>query len=318
MTRVLDESADVAFAITADSGELAIQANLLVESIRKQYPTAPILVFIPESSVSDLDEDVLEWFQSTGSVVTGAIPIPEYPISALIQAFVEVEQQYETEYIVALDTDTLLLDHLHLPDGGDTWLRPADVGAQYWTSEKSRGDWQTLYQYFNYPTPDPFYQFIASVDRQPIPPYWNSGVVITTDRTLPGRWLDFTETIFHDETLPVSTDEFFIDQISLALSVRKNDVQLLSERENFPLGGRLVIPPVAVMHYGNRQNLVRIFQPRSRMKLHQLGAIPDIVLSDICYSFLVVASTKAGMFLSHSQKEFVRGVFERILRDETG
>lgn len=312
--RTLDEDVDIGFAITADSGELQTQAELLIQSIREIYTEAPVLIFIPKPSVYEISDGTLDNFESVATVVTGEFPIPEYPISALIRAFVEFEKRFDSEYLVAVDTDTLVLDHLQVVEGHDVWLRPADVGAQYWASEDAWEDWHELYHRFSRSVPKPFKQLTASVDRQLIPPYWNSGVVVTTDRTLPKRWLDYTCTMFEDDDLPVSTDEFFIDQISLALTVHENSVGELTERENFPLGGRLLVPDdVAVIHYGDRRNLARIVNPRTRKRLHRINALPEVEITELIYSLLVVASTKSGRILSHRQKNAIRGMIGRLI-----
>lgn len=304
MTRVLDTNADVAFAITADSGELEIQADILVRSIRENNPAAPILVFIPKSSVNEMNKSILKRFETMGTVVFGTIPIPDYPISALIQAFVEAEQRFENRYLVALDTDTILLNNIRISDDADVWLRPVDVGAQYWSSKKARDDWIDLFRRFNYDFPDPFIQLTASVDRRPIPPYWNSGVVVTTDKSLPSRWLEYTEILYNEDELPVSTDDFFIDQISLALAVRENEIAQLTERENFPLGGRIRVPQdVAVLHYGDRRNLTRVIQPQVRERLKDIDSIPDFSIFNFSHSLLDILSTKSGRILSYEQKK---------------
>lgn len=309
MTDTYVTPSDIAFAITADSGELATQADILVRSLREQYPIAPILTFIPEESVTDMDAEILTRLEQSTSVVTGKIPIPEYPISALVYAFVEAANRFSSTYLVALDTDIIVLDRLRVSTDGEVWLRPADVGAQRWTSRQSRDDWVMLYRRFGLSAPTPFHQQTASVDRQPIPPYWNSGVVVTTDRTLPKRWLEYTETLFRDHDLPVSRTEFFLDQISLALAVRKNRVHSLSERENFPLGGRLRIPTdVTVIHYGDRRNLARIVNSDVRETIDRLGALPVASIREYLYSLLVVASTKSGYVLSFRWKQRIRGL----------
>ena len=307
MTDAYVTPSDIGFAITADSGELATQADILVRSLREQYPAAPVLTFIPEASITDIDAEIRTRLEQSTSVVTEEIPIPEYPISALVYAFVEAARRFSSAYLVALDTDTIVLDRLRVSSDGDVWLRPADVGAQRWTSRQSREEWATLYWRFNLSTPTPFFQQTASVDRQPIPPYWNSGVVVTTDMTLPKRWLEYTNTLFREDEMPVSQMEFFLDQISLAVAVSENQVQPLSERENFPLGGRLQVPTdAAVIHYGDRRNLARVVNPAIRERLQQLEALPTASGRDYLYSLLVVASTKSGCILPFRWKQRIR------------
>ena len=315
MTRVLDNSTDVGFAITADSGELELQADILLHSIRQTYPDVPILVFIPDSSLEDIKDEVLERWKASATIKTGPFPIPEYPISAQIKALVEAERQFNTQYLVTLDTDTILLDYLKIYGDGNVWLRPADVGAQYWASEESIDKWKTLYQHFNYELPDPFIQRTASVDQQKIPPYWNSGVIVTTDRTLPSRWLEYTETVFNDNAVPISKKEFFIDQITLALAVSENDVGNLTERENFPLGGRIIIPKdTAVVHYGDRHNLTRVVQLGFRSDFNDLQAQPNMSFKNLLYNLLEVLSTKSGRIFSYNQKQKIRQGISRLFK----
>ena len=305
---------DVTFAITADTGELEVQSAALVRSLEDAVPNAEIVVFIPAASIDEMSDDTLALFRNAGTIVTGEIPIPEYPISALVQAFVEAERASSTEHLVALDTDTLVLNTPTRPNGGDVWLRPADVGAQYWGSAAAREDWTTLCNHFDVPAFDQAETLQASVDGRSIPPYWNSGVVITTDRTLPERWLEYTKTLFHADDLPVDGDEFFLDQLSLALAVRENDVRQLSEQQNYPLGGRLHVPSsVEVLHYGNRRNLARVLTPTVRSAIAQYGALPSVSAAETTRSVLDYLSSQSGRVLSYEQKEVVRQAVLRVL-----
>lgn len=315
MTRVLDQSTDIGFAITADSGELELQADILLRSIRQIYPDAPVLVFVPNSSIEDIKDSVLERWEASATLKTGPFPIPEYPISAQIKALVEAEHQFNTQYLVTLDTDTILLDYLNIYGPGNVWIRPVDVGAQYWASKDSLDRWKALYQNFDYELPEPFIQHTASVDQQMIPPYWNSGVIITTDRTLPSRWLEYTKTVFNDSSLPISRKEFFIDQITLSLAVSENDVGHLTERENFPLGGRIIIPKgTAIVHYGDRHNLTRVLQPKIRSKFKDLQALPEMSFKNTIYNLLGILSTKSGRVVSYEQKQTIRRVLSWVLK----
>lgn len=305
---------DVAFAITADAGELEYQAELLVRSISRNCPAADIVVFIPERSKDDIRDNPLELFESAGEVVYGQIPIPDYPISALIQSFIEAEKLTNTKYIVALDTDTLLLQPMCIDDKATVWLRTADVGAQYWGSADARNDWKQLYEWFGLELPRRDEYVTASVDGRSIPPYWNSGVVITTDQSLPSRWLNYTKTLFYEDELPVSQDEFFIDQLALALAVRENVVVTLSEKENFPLGGQVWTPTdVSILHYGDRRNLSRVIPMSTRRRLAELEAVPPVTPTKVARSCLDIASTQSGKVLSYRMKNRIREKVKKIL-----
>jgi len=273
-----------------------------------------IVVFIPECSRGSLSKSSLNQFRSAAKVVWGEIPIPEYPISALLAAFVAAEQATETEYVVALDTDTILLDSISVQGDYDVWVRPVDVGAQYWGSQDAIYDWQTLYEYFGLTMPSQDEYIVASVDRRKIPPYWNSGVVVTTDRSLPQRWLEYTEAMYDNDVLPVSRGEFFLDQLSLALVTRQNRVCKLDEVANYPLGGRLRLPPdVSLVHYGDRRNLSRVFSQPARDQLDAIGAIPDFSIDSTIRSFLDLASTKSGHVFNYKRKKQLRTFLEKRL-----
>lgn len=304
---------DIAFAITADAGELEHQAELLVRSISRNCPNADIVVFVPEQSRDDIMDNALKLFESAGTVVYGQIPIPDYPISAMIRAFIEAERLMNAKYLVALDTDTLLLQPVCIDAEATVWLRTADVGAQYWGSADARNDWKQLHERFGLEPPRHDEYVTASVDGRPIPPYWNGGVVITTDRSLPARWLNHTKTLYYEDELPVSQDEFFVDQLALALAVRENVVTPLSEKENFPLGGRVWVPTdVSILHYGDRRNLSRVIPMNTRCKLSELNAIPSVTPTEVARSSLDIASTQSGKILSYEMKNRIRKKIKRI------
>lgn len=306
--------ADTTFALTADSGELAWQAERLVRSLARNCPEANIVVFVPEAAIERLRRDVLELFESNATVVTGTIPLPEYPISAMVQAFVEAERKSETEYLVAVDTDTLVLNPPRISGDAEVWARPADVGVQYWTTEEATSEWRQLCAAFGLPFPSKDEWLTSTVDRIPIPPYYNSGVVVTTDRTLPERWLTLTEELVRREDVPVSPTEFFTDQISLALALRTRRTETLSSRANYPLGGRINVPPdVEIIHYGDRRNLARVLSPKLRRELRSIDALPTPTPAGVFRSLLDVSSTQSGKVLSHGQKQRLRDLLKRFV-----
>lgn len=302
------------FAITADSGELAWQAERLVNSLVRNCATSDIVIFIPESAIDDLSERVYRLFESRATIVTGEIPLPEYPISAMIQAFVEAERVSETEYLVALDTDTLVLDTLTISGDADVWARPADVGVQYWTTERAIDDWGQLCDAFDLPHPSEDEQLVSTVDRVLIPPYYNSGVVVTTDRTLPEDWLKLTEELVNREDLPIDSSEFFTDQISLALALRNRRTETLCPSSNYPLGGKIRVPSdVEIIHYGDQRNLARALSPHVRRELRSINALPSPTAIDVFRSLLDVVSTQSGKVLSYSQKQRIRDLLKNYV-----
>lgn len=313
MTAEIRLDGDATFTLTADTGDLEWQARRLVASIRREVPDATIVTFIPESSAPLMDE--LAFFESETTVVLGDLPMSEYPISAFLQAFVEGTRRSTTEFVVALDTDTIVLDELVLPNvDADLWVRPAEVGAQYWGSPRANRDWETLYTHFGVPRPTEREHVETVIDRRTINPYWNSGVVITRDHSLATEWLDVTRELATASSLPIADDEFFLDQIALAIVSRTRDIHQFDVRLNYPLGGMATVPDdVRILHYGNTRNLGRVYNPVVRRKLRRLDALPPMTPADFVRSGLDLLSFNSGRLLSYDRKQTVRRIARCVL-----
>ena len=262
------------YSLTADAGQLATQARLLTTSLRQTCPNANVLTFVPEDSIDEIADPILQDIKANSTVVTGEIPLPEYPISAKQQALRKAVQQFDTDYYVGLDTDTVILSPPVLESSSaELYASPVFVGTQYWASEYSEADWHRLYDAYDLSPPSATVQ--TSCDNRTIRPYFNAGVIVTSDKDFPDDWLSITrdtlnaEFLEHDET-------FFNDQIALALAARNRKTELLSDQQNFPLLGRIHCPDdVQILHYGKWKNLSRIRNPTIATMLRQYGWEPQ-------------------------------------------
>jgi len=155
---------------------------------------------------------------------------------------------------------------------------------------------------------------IASVDGRPIPPYWNSGVIITTDRSLPTRWQ--------------STPKFCITRtncLSQPMSSLSTKFRSQSQCEKTRLGpfvsgkttlsevAEVVPSDVAVLHYGDRHNLARVLPFQLRTELKRGDAILHSEFPIFSLAFLVLFSTKSGIILPYKQKERARQIVKHYL-----
>lgn len=296
---------NVTFAITADSGQMEKQAMLLCKSIERYYSSPQIINFIPESSINDLNNTTKRYFEETTTVVTDEIPMRNYQTSAKLQSFVEAAKIADYNYIAMLDTDTVLLSPITIPaTQADLYLKPVDVGAQYWGSSKSLSDWKKLFEWFDVPFPSQRVQ--STIDKRLVLPYWNAGVVITNDDALPLRLLRMTKRLANDDLLGREED-VFLDQLSLAILSETKNVSRISELQNYPLNARLTCPKeVQLIHYRDFQNLLRIPNPNVRRKLNSLGLrINNYDCLDVSDILMNLIYSHSGRYLSYYQKVLI-------------
>lgn len=306
---------DITFAITTDTGRLAEQSRLLCKSIDTYHPDAEIINFIPESSIHDLSNRSKKYFEKNSTVVTGEIPIPEYKISAKLKSFRKAASISNRKYIIMLDSDTVLVSQLALPDNdADLYVKPVGVGAVHWGSTEAIGDWKKLYDRFDVSFPSKRIQ--STVDKHVIFPYWNSAVVISCDKTVPQELMEMTEIIFREEIIERDETHFF-DQLALAVLSETRNVTQLWELQNYPLYARLLCNPRAqILHYMDYSNLLRIPNPDIRSKLRSLGVrFSNINFYELLNTIKLLIPHRSGKHMSFEQKiKLWRFVMEQFSR----
>jgi hypothetical protein len=272
---------DIAFAVTADTGKLGYRAAVLINSLREKYSSADIFNFIPKSSYTELSSDLQSLFESETTVITGEIPISEYPHSCLQKAFVEAAEQSDNKYIAALDTDTICLSKIKKPEYSeekDLFLKSIDIGQRYWGSSHSEADWRRAYSYFGKAIPKMPTHLVSDVDNtQLIAPYYQGAVVITANKEFPLIWLEMTrESVSND--IYEHDEERFHDQIALGILSQEYNVGLLSEEQNFPGYANLSCPDtVQLLHYVDGGHLYRFKDCRSLEKISTLPEFSEII-----------------------------------------
>lgn len=308
---------EATFAITTDTGTFEWKSKLLCKSIRKRYPTSRVINFIPESSLADLSDESRRFFHENTTIVTGDLPIPGYDISAKLRSFCTAAERADGGHLVMLDTDTVLLSPLTLPsDGADLYAKPVDIGAQHWGCSESLDEWKRLYERFDVPFPTTRVQ--STVDKRIILPYWNAGVVITTDDTVPRRLLDMTETILDEDLIDVD-ETFFFDQLALAILSETLSVTPLWESQNYPVNARLACPTeTQLLHYRDRSHLVRVPNPGIRRELRSLGVdTGDIGEVNVKRTLVRLVYAHSGKYLSRERKEKLGEYLSRCISSES-
>lgn len=238
---------DLAFVFAAGEGKYDEQGLYLARSIACKNPDSPIFVYVPDGESPEHEDELAE----LGTILRGQPTIPDYGISRKVDALMAVEEAADEEYLLLLDTDTLVLDKITVHQTGkDLYLKPVDVGLQFWGREsESRHRWSEISNEADLPTPEWSYQ--STFDENEIPPYWNAGFVLTANGDFGARWMRLIEDIYPD--IPY---EWHADQVALGLLSQEYDMEELDNRFNYPLHLRLKIHENAkVVHYHNLRNL---------------------------------------------------------------
>jgi hypothetical protein len=161
------------------------------------------------------------------------------------------------DLLVALDCDVVVVDDFADRLSGDRiGVKPADY------PRLGQRDWHQLYARAGLPLPAP--SLIATSTGEPIPPYFNSGVV-TVPRELMGvlgeNWRrahrDLTGWLDEDPHLIPRHLHYFADQIALALALARSGApfQALPVGMNFPTHAPVAPaalaadPRLSVLHY---------------------------------------------------------------------
>lgn len=247
-------SHEFAFAITIGTESISEKARCLVKSLRRLYPDAPILTYVTDAELPQIPDETVEFFRTNTALRTGGFPRDDYPISAKLRAMVLAGELFDFEYLAMLDSDTVLLrpfdDFIDSSPSGDVYAKPVDISGK-WDTE---ADWEHVVSETGYEMPRR--RTVSTVDKRRIIPFYNAGVVITTDPSFPDEWLELTVSVYDsiEEGNPV-----FADQIALGLLAQRYDLVELSDLENYPLHLYPTLSPDAVLvHYHDYASLTKV------------------------------------------------------------
>lgn len=258
--------ADLGYVFATGEGTVGRQSVALARSIERNHPGAAVYVFVPEDERAAMDDDVLDYLGDVGELLPGDIPIPEYPISAKIEALRLAQAAAGEEYLAMLDTDVLVLEPLTVQASGkELYLKPVDVGRQFWGRDVSEEWWADLYREHDGDVPD--WRVRSTFDGVEMYPHWNAGFVLTSVDDLGAEWLELAETL-HGE-IPYDRHA---DQVALGILSAHRDVEVLDRRYNYPIHLRLRCPEdVVVLHYHRERNLRKVTSRRLREEVAACG-----------------------------------------------
>jgi hypothetical protein len=223
----------LAYTFTIGPGELSKQGIYLLRSILKNTEAEKdeIYVYIVEDEKEDIDDEILDEVKEKTTLIEGSMPNPDYPLSAAHGALKKTSEVTDKEYILLLDTDTVILDDIRIQEEkeGDLFLTPVPVSHKFWNSkEKSGKEFRKLFDKYGFEYPEEKTVY-SNYDRKEVNPYYNGGFILTRNNDFPERWLDLSDEVFGN----LSRDNYFSEMIALALLASDYDVISLGPEYNF-------------------------------------------------------------------------------------
>ena len=227
------EAPAFAFVFVCHGGELEIKSLLLAASLRETFGDAPQLIAAvpqPAATWGAPSSAALEMFRRL-CVDVQAVENPigaEYPIGNKL-ACLSVATRART--VAVLDSDILCLRGFDGDPATATGFaaKPADKR----TYPGGEAVWQPLYAAVGATLPES--RIATTLTGEVGPPYFNSGVVFTTQPSRLGRaWIECARTL--NPLLEARGQRHWLDQVSLPIAVRRCglDYACLDNDFNFP------------------------------------------------------------------------------------
>lgn len=265
---------DIGIVFAFGPDDLALQARSLVRSINRYTNFEEVLAFTTPEEYDDIDPEIKSEMAEHCTLEIVEKPIDGYPIAIKEAALQRAASMLDTEYLLCLDVDMLLLDEPNFPErDGDLFVKPVDIGTQYYGTEQSFGEWEEIASQFGFSFPG--VKTRSTVDKHPIPPYWNGGMVLTRNNDFPDKWVSLTEKLYEQCDIG-----YFTEQVSLALLSTEYSVVELGEMYNYPLTHRVFVPnSTAILHYNTFQHLARVYDPRVLHRVLNTGLFEGIQLN---------------------------------------
>ena len=261
----------VTFIACVERGELESKTVLLCRSIRRyggRFADAPIFTFQPREGTTITAGTRRELESLHVEHVTERLntDFHDYAIGNKIFASARGEELATTEFVVFLDSDTIITSEpseFALRDGIDGAARPVDYWRhgnepiddpdhEHWKTHHRRvassgpGDpiddyWLRMYELCGV-TNEPWVETVG--DRKRIRAYFNSGLAVARRSAgLFAQWKQDFLTIVEAGHIP--GEYHYLDQLTLAVTLARvwDRVEVLDGRYNYPLIGRPGLAP---------------------------------------------------------------------------
>ena len=266
----------IAYTLSLGKGDITKKALYLIKSIKLIERNPKIFAFLPKEEVSLVRKNELKEVRDL--VRAGDIflkidnyPMSKYPMSSKLGALSFGKESSNKKFVVFLDSDILLLDSIDKLTryNREVYLKPVDVGNQFWARKDSLNDWKKLYSYFGLKMPK--FRIRSTFDNRKIMPYWNGGFIFTK------RTSGFIEDFFNIldkiyKKIRTSNNFWFADEVALGIASSRYKIFSLNEEYNYPLHLRYIVSPnVKVLHYHKFVNLSKLRGSKYEQLIDDLG-----------------------------------------------
>ncbi|MGH8232980.1 MAG: sulfotransferase family protein [Rhodanobacteraceae bacterium] len=254
-----DDRVNVSVCFVCDTGRLEAQAVVLAASLREWLPDLELIAAVPRMPADATCRVLADLGVGLEPIVN---PVADdYPIGHKVAA---LGVGRPGDLRVFLDTDTLCL---RPPD----WqvvtthrfaAKPADI-ATFGDTQT----WQRLYRRFGLEMPPRM--MVASVSEVLMPPYFNAGMIATTEAAaLASEWARICRAI--DAMEDINPRRPWLDQIALPIAVARLGLAFrsLDEAWNYPAHMKPLSVDAAIVHYHQPAVIAR--EPRLAAQVGRL------------------------------------------------
>jgi len=263
-------SKKITYTFPVGGERFSTKACYLTKSIQTFCTSPDIVTYLLPKERETVPDVQLDFLETNTTLVEKERPIPDYPISAKLGAFVAGSEISDRDYLMHIDTDTLFLNDITIPENNtsEVYMKPVDMGFLQWGKKKSYTKWEALYEKIDIKFQAPSIQ--SDIDGKPIPHVYNAGVVIAENDTFPQQWLKLTRFVFNE-----FPDQRYSDQVALGLLYHKYNIGYLTQKHSYLMGGHYRCPSnINVIRYQNFTNLLRIPNSTIWRKLIKIGVDP--------------------------------------------
>ena len=232
------------FIICTEKGPLEKKSLLLVKSIREfagKYKDFDILSFAPRAGyeISQKTQDEFDKLNVKHLNIALNTDYYDYPLANKPLVCAYVEENFESEYFIFMDSDKILLNEpieFIFENEFDVALRPVDVKN---IGSSGKGDqnneyWEKLYDIVGVKEKN---YVMSTVGNEKILSYWNSGLIsVRSGKNLFTQWKNNFIKVM-DKKLTPSQGVFFVEQSVFAATVSSLELSVFefSNMYNYPI-----------------------------------------------------------------------------------
>jgi hypothetical protein len=252
----------VAIVCVCHKGDLELKSAFLIHSVKKYAQGVyKLYVAIPNETLHSkipgnvflefCEKNKVETFFFNNDFLSGKTALDEGDL--LSNKVYLWQKDFIEDYIMFLDSDTILFRKVEI----GTLIKDVKRIAVKAANKANVQQWKLIYSEVEMKMPDN--QILSSVSKEPMPPYFNSGVIFFNHlylEEITRKWKSYYQYFSNQELhRRIGYPFYHRDQIALALAInsKENDFMLLSDAYNYPVRRKRIrkknIPIIAHYHH---------------------------------------------------------------------